>query len=134
MALGRPLCQDDALPDGSPVVVIGYGLWQREFGGESSALGKPIALAKHEYTIVGVAPKGFRRNREPAHRRLDPSGGRQGFRFAGKNWATDRTSIWMSIVARTETRCRGDRRCSAGDVGISRWGRRRPENATRLPR
>ena len=58
--IGRPISpDDDILPDGSPVAVISYGMWQREFGGRPDALGKSIAIARREFTIIGVAPKGF---------------------------------------------------------------------------
>ena len=38
------LPEDDALPAGQPVVVIGHGFWQREFGGSPDALGKTLEL------------------------------------------------------------------------------------------
>src|SRR4051812_47374287 len=39
-AVGRMIQPgDDVAPNGSPVVVIGHGLWQREFGGDRSAIG-----------------------------------------------------------------------------------------------
>jgi predicted permease len=41
------------------VVAIGYGLWQREFGGTDDVLGKTIVLGDEPYRIIGVAPKGF---------------------------------------------------------------------------
>jgi predicted permease len=41
-------------------VVIGYGLWQRRFGGRPDAIGRTIALNRHDVTIVGVAPEGFK--------------------------------------------------------------------------
>ncbi len=45
-------------PDG-PVAVISYGFWQREFGGETSAIGRSIALDGHPFTVIGVAPRDF---------------------------------------------------------------------------
>ena len=41
------------------VVTIGYGIWQREFGGSDDVIGKTITLGDEPYRIVGVAPKGF---------------------------------------------------------------------------
>ena len=101
MLLGRPITpQDDIPPDGSPVAVIGHGLWQREFGGTSSALGKSIELAGHRFTIVGVAPKGFvGTGTRPVDVWIPVTAG-GGFRFAGKNWASDRTSSWLTIIGR----------------------------------
>lgn len=62
---GRFFGAADGLPmDGSgggpPLAVIGYGFWMRQFGGSPTVLGRPISLGKLSYTVVGVAPQGFR--------------------------------------------------------------------------
>jgi predicted permease len=54
--LGRSLAADSS---GPLEVVIGYGLWQRRFGGSRSVLGQTVTLDDHPYTIVGVAPAGI---------------------------------------------------------------------------
>ena len=60
-ALGRGLtAADDQAPGRSPVVVISHSLWQREFGGRSDVIGRPVRLGAVEFTIVGVAPEWFR--------------------------------------------------------------------------
>lgn len=41
------------------VAVIGYGLWQQLFGGDSRALGTTIRVDGKPLMIVGVAPRGF---------------------------------------------------------------------------
>ena len=51
---------DDRTPGAHPIAVIGYGLWQRRFGGRFDAIGETIALNRHTITIVGVAPEGFK--------------------------------------------------------------------------
>ena len=43
-----------------PVIVVGYGLWQRRFGGDPAMAGKVITLSGRPFTVVGVAPPGFR--------------------------------------------------------------------------
>lgn len=42
------------------VVVLGYGLWQRRFDGDRSVLGQQIEINGQPFTVVGVAPEGFR--------------------------------------------------------------------------
>jgi putative ABC transport system permease protein len=59
-AVGRLLDDaDDRTPGGHPVAVISYRLWQERFGSNANIAGQTIALNGHEFTIVGVAPKGF---------------------------------------------------------------------------
>ncbi|HEX7138724.1 MAG TPA: ABC transporter permease, partial [Vicinamibacterales bacterium] len=43
----------------APVVVLSCGFWQREFGGETSALGRSLTLDRHAYEIIGVTPPQF---------------------------------------------------------------------------
>jgi putative ABC transport system permease protein len=42
-----------------PSVVLGYGLWQRRFGGDAGAIGRAIRLNGVPVTIVGIAPRDF---------------------------------------------------------------------------
>ena len=59
-ALGRFFTvTEDQLPQGTPVAVLGYGYWQSHFGGAREILGKPIRIGRSDYTIIGVAPRGF---------------------------------------------------------------------------
>jgi putative ABC transport system permease protein len=51
---------EDQTPGTHPVALIGYGLWQRRFGGDANVVGKTIELDKHPLTVVGVLPKGFK--------------------------------------------------------------------------
>jgi predicted permease len=58
--LGRGfLAAEDSAPGGHPVVVIGYGYWQRKFGGDPAIVGKAITLNNHPFTVVGVMPPRF---------------------------------------------------------------------------
>jgi predicted permease len=59
-ALGRLFVADD---DGNPVAprvaVVGYGFWQRHFGGDRTVVGRSLPLGDGQYTVVGVAPERF---------------------------------------------------------------------------
>ncbi len=56
---GRALTKADDREGAGPAVVLGYGLWQRRFGGHDSAIGRTITLDGTAYQIVGVMPRGF---------------------------------------------------------------------------
>ncbi len=58
--IGRTfLPEEDRTPNAHPVVVIGYGLWERRFGADPNVLGRTITLNEHDFTVIGVAPKEF---------------------------------------------------------------------------
>ena len=58
-AAGRLIEPADAAAGAEPVVMISYGLWQREFGGDPRVVGRAIREGQDARTIVGVAPRGF---------------------------------------------------------------------------
>jgi predicted permease len=58
--LGRLLgSSDEVAPGAHTVVVLGYGLWQRRFGGDPGVIGTTLAIGSAPYEIVGVAPQRF---------------------------------------------------------------------------
>jgi predicted permease len=59
--VGRLLTpDDDRAPGASTVVVLSDRLWQRRFNADRSIVGKPIVLNGTPFTVIGVAPPGFR--------------------------------------------------------------------------
>jgi putative ABC transport system permease protein len=57
--IGRVLTAGDAAPAAPDVAVIGYGLWQRRFGGNPSIVGQTVLLDGRGHTVVGVMPRRF---------------------------------------------------------------------------
>src|SRR5690349_14804064 len=58
--LGRLFgANEDRSRGASPFAVLGYDYWQTRFAGDPSIIGKQPAINNHQFTIVGVAPKGF---------------------------------------------------------------------------
>ena len=58
--LGRTIAAaDDRRGCQAPPAVLGYGFWQREYGGDASVVGRSITLDGHSFDIVGVAPASF---------------------------------------------------------------------------
>jgi predicted permease len=59
-ALGRLFtADDDRVPSGHPVVVLGHAFFQRRFGGDPGMVGRSVSVNNHPMTVVGVAPPAF---------------------------------------------------------------------------
>ncbi|HEY2380064.1 MAG TPA: ABC transporter permease [Terriglobia bacterium] len=56
--IGRPITSDEDRQQ-AHVVEISYGLWSREFGRDSSIIGRTIQLDREPYVIIGVMPRSF---------------------------------------------------------------------------
>src|SRR6202789_3834514 len=57
--MGSPISTADAQPASPAVALLGYGLWQRRFGGAESVIGQTITLDRQTYTVIGGLPQGF---------------------------------------------------------------------------
>jgi putative ABC transport system permease protein len=96
------LPEEDRTPGGHPVVVIGYGPWQSRFGGRPDILGRTIAINRIAFTVIGVAPAGFKG--------LDPVFGpdvcvpsmmtEQIVPAQNRNWLDDRAASGFSATGR----------------------------------
>ena len=56
---GRVLQPEDVKTGKDDVAVIGFGLWQRRFGGDRNIVGRQVSIGGKSTTIVGVMPQGF---------------------------------------------------------------------------
>jgi putative ABC transport system permease protein len=94
--LGRGFLPEEQVDGKDQVIVLGYGLWQRRFGGDLGIVGKQIAVRQQPYTVVGVMGKDF-----PA---LPPSLVTNGAQFyrpvAEKHEDKERTSRHLRAIAR----------------------------------
>jgi predicted permease len=59
-AAGRWLNAADQDPRGAKVVMLGYGYWQRRFGGDESVVGRIVQIDSLPRVVVGVMPRGFK--------------------------------------------------------------------------
>ena len=57
--MGRDFAAADNSPGAAKVALIGYGIWQRDFGGAGDIVGKGIRLNGKPATVIGVMPQGF---------------------------------------------------------------------------
>jgi predicted permease len=51
---------DEKGKNSAPYVVLSYAYWNRQFHGDKNVVGQKVDINKHPFTIVGVAPPGFR--------------------------------------------------------------------------
>ena len=98
-AVGR-FFSDEEDNTGSPqhVVVLGDGLWMRNFAADPNVVGRTVSLGGETYTIVGVAPRGFT---GPELTRVDvwiPMSLQS--QHVTQQWTTSWNAQWLHIVAR----------------------------------
>ncbi|MES1258663.1 MAG: ADOP family duplicated permease [Acidobacteriota bacterium] len=60
--MGRIFQESEATSSSSPVILIGYELWQRKFQGDPNILGKTMRMSRRDTPprIIGVMPAGVR--------------------------------------------------------------------------
>ena len=59
-ALGRAFTAGEDQPGKNSVLVLSDALWRSRFGGDWNVLGSTLDLDGASYTVIGVAPRGFR--------------------------------------------------------------------------
>ena len=57
--LGRTISHADDVRGCPAIAVLGYGLWQSEFGGADNAIGRTLSVNSHSYQVVGVVDRAF---------------------------------------------------------------------------
>jgi predicted permease len=58
--LGRFFQADEATrPGAAPYAVLGYDLWQRQFAGDASIVGRDVRINRIPVEVIGVAPRHF---------------------------------------------------------------------------
>ena len=54
------LLDEDTKPGGNNVAVLSYSMWVNKFGADPRVLGRILTLNATPYTVIGVAPRGFK--------------------------------------------------------------------------
>lgn len=57
--MGRPLLEEDELPNADPVILISSEVWRTRFASDPNVVGQRMRLDGRSYAIVGVMPEGF---------------------------------------------------------------------------
>ncbi len=63
---GRAFLPEEDRQGAAPVMILGYSFWQRRFGGSPTVLDGSVVLDQKRYTVIGIAPAGFRQNDDEA--------------------------------------------------------------------
>ncbi len=58
-AIGRAFTRDEATVPGAVFAVISSGLWNSDFAGDSSVVGRQVVMGGRKVTVLGVMPGGF---------------------------------------------------------------------------
>jgi predicted permease len=58
-ALGRSFVPADSQPGRSNVLIVGDGMWERDFHRDSHVVGRSVLVNGAPYTVIGVLPPGF---------------------------------------------------------------------------
>jgi predicted permease len=99
MALGRPLGIEDDRPGAERVTVLSHGFWRRASHGDPAILGRGLRLNGQSFTVVGIAPEGFRGSGIPAELYV-PLAQQRYVRVSRHELLQDRGVGWLSLVGR----------------------------------
>ncbi|MGQ0648511.1 MAG: ABC transporter permease [Gemmatimonadaceae bacterium] len=104
-ALGRYFNEsEDQVPEGTPVAVLSYAMWQTQHGGRRDVLGTTVQIGPTVYTIIGVATEGFVglwADRPPvAFIPITSFAAGTGFKPRTGNWWTTYSWGWMNTMVR----------------------------------
>ena len=58
--IGRTFTREDAAANAKPTVLLGYDIWQKQFGGRREIVGEAITLNDVPYEVIGVMPRSFK--------------------------------------------------------------------------
>jgi predicted permease len=58
--VGRTFSEEDDSPGTPETIILGYGYWQRRFGGDPSAVGRTLTVGGRPMEVIGVLPAGVR--------------------------------------------------------------------------
>ena len=97
MTLGRGFSSDE---ERLPVVVLGYGLWQRRFAADPAVAGKTVTLSGRPFTVVGVAPRLFRGLEFPLQPEFWVPLGKLDDLQPGTTDFQSRSNHWITVVGR----------------------------------
>jgi predicted permease len=97
--LGRTfLPEEDEGWDEHPVVILGHDLWKARLGGDPDVVGSTVYVSRKPYTVVGVAPEGFRGHFTLANTDIYVPLMQSPSLNEGRNYFESRGSSWFQVL------------------------------------
>lgn len=129
-ALGRMFTVADAPQGANPFVVLSYLSWRNRFHGDPAIVGRVVRLNGSEFTIVGVAPEGFRGIRTFGFwpEIWAPIGMHQVLLPGSSRLLEGRGEGWMMVVGRMHPGWTQERAATAASLFASQLQRDHPES------
>ena len=59
MLLGRTFTREDDQPNAPDKLILSYGLWRSQYGGNPDLVGRTVPTLRGSYTVIGVLPADF---------------------------------------------------------------------------
>ncbi len=98
-AMGRTFRpEEDEGADEHPVTVLSYQFWQNHLGGDPDVLNSTVYVSRQPYTVVGVAPEGFRGHMALGSPDLYVPLMQAPSMNEGNNWFDLRTTSWFQAI------------------------------------
>jgi len=117
--IGRWFVADDDREGAAATLLLGYDLWQTQFGGDPGVVGRDILIDAAKYTVIGVMPREFR----------FPTSGTQiwtTMRFGEQDYV-DRNNNWLEAVGRLRTGVSIEHARAAMDVRAAQSAQQYPK-------
>lgn len=118
---------------GANVVVLGYGYWQRRYGGAADVPGRTLLIDGNLHTIIGVAPSGFAGNTLSATDLWVPIAAAPGLTYVGTDWASQRGSRFLTVIARFKENTNPAQALARLSIGWTAWNIRPDRPGARAP-
>ena len=84
----------------TPVIVLSHAMWQRDFNGAADVAGKPVVLDGRQFTVIGVAPRGFTGGSLAEIAAWIPMGAAGYEETIRDEWRTVFNSSWLQVIGR----------------------------------
>ena len=96
---GRVFTEDGA-KGANPVAVLSYSFWVDKFGANPEIVGQELSINEHNYTVIGVAPRGFFGETVGDAQDIWVPLSMQEQMIPGRSWLNDYAASWLHLIGR----------------------------------